>query len=186
MLGNGEFPNLVQKKGPSLGLLQESFSTLAGTSERTPLVTEEFTLEKTLRNPGAVHRLIRTLGPGAFKVDHSAEEALSGPRLSENQDRHIYLCGLHRKLPDPAHDGTGAQQRPDASHTLFHESLSALPTLEGNDLEVGREPGASPWPTGRFEPSLRLSFRKTTEIHRGQESRIGPCQEHSTPRRRRV
>ena len=75
-----------------MGSLEQTGFCLMGIGERTPLETEQFGLEQSLGNRGAVDRDERPGRPRPGLMNGSGEQALARPRLAEDQDGRKAAC----------------------------------------------------------------------------------------------
>src|SRR5260370_34209510 len=60
-----------------------------GSGERSPLVTEQFALEKSRGNRGAIHSYEWPVATGTPVVDGVGDEFLAGPCLTQSENRGI-------------------------------------------------------------------------------------------------
>src|SRR5207245_1547703 len=103
----GQQPDLVEEERALMGGLEQARLGVVGIGEGAPFEAEQFGLEQSLGNGGAVDRDER---PGLARsgfVDGPGEQALACPRLTEDQDgrKVACLCMPSEKLLDLRSDG---------------------------------------------------------------------------------
>jgi hypothetical protein len=81
-----DIADFIQKDCAFVCQLEAAHFSGNGPGERSSLVTEEFTLQETKRNCGAVEPNERAVTPWAEIVNRARDQFLSGPGLSLYQD----------------------------------------------------------------------------------------------------
>ena len=80
-------PDLIQKKGPPLCLLEKPYVVCVRIRECTLNVPEKLAFEKGLRNSSSIHCNERPVFPQAIVMHLPCQQVFSGTVLSSNQNR---------------------------------------------------------------------------------------------------
>jgi hypothetical protein len=85
--------DFIQKNGPAASYLEQSPLEIPGIGEGTGLVSEEFALQQSFRNGGAVdcHEWLRRAL--TRRVDATRKQLLTGTRFPNEQNRHAATGG---------------------------------------------------------------------------------------------
>src|SRR3972149_2469690 len=108
--GNGDLGNLVQEKGPPIGLLDLSRPSAVGPGERSLFVPEELRLAKAFRDGGTVEGEGRAVLPFPPPVERPCDQFLAGTAFSENEHRGVRLRHHGDEIEDPLHRLAPADQ----------------------------------------------------------------------------
>src|SRR6185295_2133882 len=106
-----ELADLVEEERPAVGLLEEAAPPRRGAGEGAGLVTEELAREHALGEDAAA---LGDEGPAraiAAVVDRAGHELLAGPRLAEDQHRHVGRGDAGHARGEEAHGLALAHER---------------------------------------------------------------------------
>src|SRR5262245_22003096 len=98
-----QVPDLVEKEGGAVGLLEDAGALGVCARERAALVTEELALDRTGRDRVAVTRDQLVPRTSAQSVQDSRDELLPGARLAGDQHRDIGGCDALDLIPESSH-----------------------------------------------------------------------------------
>src|SRR5207244_6750143 len=85
----GDVADLVQEKRAAVREFETSDLSRDGPGERSPLVAEQFALEQSRRNRGAIHPDERLVAAGTSIVDGASDEFLARPCLTQDENRGV-------------------------------------------------------------------------------------------------
>src|SRR5713101_3491769 len=86
---SSQIPNLIQKQGSCMGVLEATGRLRQRSSEGAALVAEQFAFEETAGQCCAVHLHVRTAPSQALLVDGFGDKLLTRARLAMEQDCRI-------------------------------------------------------------------------------------------------
>jgi hypothetical protein len=147
-----DLPDLVEKKGPHVGRLEQARPVMGRAGERAPGVSEEFALEERLRDGAAVDRDEGPRDARGFLVDEPRDPFLARSALAGDEDGGIDLGQAARQVHELSHGGALGDDpqrlldvggHPDDGTAVFAElSLGCLQRLRDpveRDIQAIRE-----------------------------------------------
>ena len=123
-------PDLVEKQGPAIGLLEEPLLGAVRPREGAPGMAEELGLKQGVGQGRAVLAHEGALLARSVVVDGARDELLAGPALALDQHRHLGLDDPVELLEDLAHPVARAH------HRGVVKATSLAPELRAHDREL--------------------------------------------------